>query len=83
MFVAQLSTDTNTNAQIVANFKQGIDGASIDFERFVDVATFTGIEKLRMVEHVQAGKKTLRFSWLSLRDLTEITNKSMIEEQIT
>ncbi len=51
-FVAQLSTDANTNAQVVANFKQGQEGAALELGRFVETSTFTGIGALRAAERI-------------------------------
>ena len=50
MFVAQLSADTNTNLQVIANFRQGTEGGSLELGRFVAAETFRSIEHLRASE---------------------------------
>lgn len=40
MFVAQLSADTNTNLQVISNFRQGTEGGSLELGRFVEPDSF-------------------------------------------
>ena len=51
MFAAQLSADTNTNREIIHNFQQKIEGASVELGRFVACESFTGITAIRTAEN--------------------------------
>jgi len=74
MFVAQLSTDANTNLQIIENFKQGKEGASLELGRFVDVSTFTGVDALRTFEHLEQAERRFGYPAVRLEELaTAIT----------
>ena len=74
MFVAQLSTDANTNLQIIENFQQGQEGASLELGRFVDISTFTGIDALRTSERLEQAKRRFGYPAVRLEDLaTAIT----------
>jgi hypothetical protein len=53
MFVAQLSTDAKTNLQIVANFKNGQEGGRLELGRFVESASFKGLDSIRVTEKFQ------------------------------
>jgi len=57
MFVAQLSADTNTNLQVIANFRQGTEGGSLELGRFVTADTFRSIEHLRASEAMTSAEK--------------------------
>ena len=50
MFVAQLSADTNTNLQVIENFRQGTEGGSLELGRFFDPASFQSIDHIRASE---------------------------------
>ena len=50
MFVAQLTGDDNTNAEIVGNFKNAREGGSLGLGRLVDPLTFSGLEAIRFAE---------------------------------
>jgi hypothetical protein len=69
VFVAQLSTDANTNLQVIENFEQGLEGASLEFGRFVDITTFTGIDVLRTFERLVQAKRRFGYPAVRLEDL--------------
>ncbi|MDQ3668388.1 MAG: hypothetical protein M3410_17800 [Acidobacteriota bacterium] len=60
MFVAQLSADTNTNDQIIDNFKHGREGGTLELGRIVDAQSFTSLESIRTAERFAAAEQ--RFS---------------------
>jgi hypothetical protein len=72
MFVAQLSADTNTNRQIVANYRQGIEGGSTELGRFVTTDTFRSIESLRASEAMTTAEKRLGVQASSLAELGDV-----------
>jgi len=53
MFVGQLTSDTQNNLQVIQNLKQGKEGGTLDLGRFVDIASFTGIDAIRTAERFQ------------------------------
>ena len=58
MFVAQLSSDANTNSQIITNLREGKEGGTLDLGRLVDPFSFTGLHQIRMEERLdQVGKQ--------------------------
>ncbi len=65
MFVAQLSSDTNTNLQVIANFRQGTEGGSLELGRFVDPKSFRSIGHIRSAEMFALAER--RFGAPSLR----------------
>lgn len=69
MFVAQLSTENNTNTQIIENFKKGQEGASLQMGCFVDVSTFTGIDALLTSERLKQMDSRFGYPTVSLGDL--------------
>src|SRR5439155_22414718 len=52
MFLAELSTDSNTNKQIVENLKLGKEGGALELGRYVDSGSFFVFDLLRMVERL-------------------------------
>ena len=50
LFIAQLSSDPNTNLQILSNLEQSTEGGSLELGRFVDPLSFVGLDLMRMVE---------------------------------
>ena len=72
MFAAQLSADPNTNTQIIANLRQGIEGGSIELGRFVDPASFRGIEHLRALEATRAAERRFGVQATKLADLVDV-----------
>ena len=65
MFVGQLSNDTNTNTQVVENFKQGKEAESLDLGRFVDPLTYKSLEVIRRADRFK--KKQEQFGSPVLR----------------
>lgn len=74
MFVAQLSTDSNTNLQIVSNLKEGNEGGTLDLGRFVDPLSFTGLDSLRTAERFQSAERKFDAPALRLEDLATEVN---------
>jgi hypothetical protein len=56
MFVAQLSSDSNTNLQIITNLQEGVEGGTLELGRFVDPLSFFGLDLLRMVERFKQAR---------------------------
>ena len=75
MFVAQLSADTNTNLQIIANFQQGIEGGALELGHFVDADTFRGIEHLRASEKMKIAEKRFGGQASSLAELGDVKSE--------
>ena len=74
MFVAQLSSDANTNLQIISNFKQATEGGALELGRFVDPLSFTGLDSIRTAERFQAAERKFEAPALRLEELaTAIT----------
>ena len=70
MFVAQLSTDTGTNDQIIANLRQGEEGGTLELGRFVAPKSFTGLGPIRAEERFsqalrQSGARAVRLGDLA------------------
>jgi len=72
MFVAQLSTDPNTNLQVIANFRQGTEGGSLELGRFVTTEAFRGIEYLRASEAMTAAEKRFGVQASKLAELGDV-----------
>jgi len=72
MFVAQLSTDTNTNLQIIGNFKENVEGASLELGQFVEPSGFKSIEYLRSVDALSLAEKRFGFQAVNLAGLAEL-----------
>ena len=75
MFVAQLSADTNTNTQVIANFRQGTEGGSLELGRFVAADTFRSIEHLRFSEVTTAAEKRFGFQASKLAELGDVKSE--------
>ncbi|HMS07868.1 MAG TPA: hypothetical protein PKE66_00110 [Pyrinomonadaceae bacterium] len=71
VFVAQLSADTNTNLQIIANFREGTDGSSVELGRFVENESFRGIDYLRASEAIAVAEKRLGIQASNLSELVD------------
>lgn len=67
MFVAQLSADTNTNSQVISNFRQGLEGGSLELGRLVTADTFQSIDHLRASDAMTALKNASAFQPQILR----------------
>ncbi|MFN0076933.1 MAG: hypothetical protein ACKVY0_10690 [Prosthecobacter sp.] len=72
MFVAQLSADMNTNLQVIANFRQGTEGGSLELGRFVAADTFRSFEYLRASEAMTAAEKRFGIQASNLAELGDV-----------
>lgn len=72
MFVAQLSADTNTNLQVIANFRQATEGSSLELGRFVEAESFRSIEHLRFSEAMAAAEKRFGGQASNLAELGDV-----------
>lgn len=72
MFVAQLSADPNTNLQVIANFRQGTEGGSLELGRFVTTEAFRGIEHLRASEAMTAAERRFGVQASNLAELGDV-----------
>jgi hypothetical protein len=74
MFVAQLSSDTNTNVQVIENFRQGKEGATPELGRFTETLAFTGMDAVRTGERLAEAERRFGSPALRLENLaTAIT----------
>ena len=69
MFVAEVSTDSDTNKQIVENLKLGKEGGALELGRYVDSGSFFGFDLLRMVERLKRARDRFGFPATSLEEL--------------
>jgi hypothetical protein len=74
MFVAQLSSDTNTNIQIVSNLAEGKEGGALELGRFVEPLSFTGLNAIRTEEHFQTAEREYGAPALRLENLATAIN---------
>jgi hypothetical protein len=74
MFVAQLSTDAKTNLQIVANFKNGREGGRLELGRFVEPASFKGLDSIRVTEKFQQAERQFGAAALRLGEFATAIN---------
>lgn len=72
MFVAQLSSDSSTNFQILSNLKNGKDGSLLELGRFVDVQSFKGLDAIRVQERFEKFKTQFGAPDLPLGELATI-----------
>jgi len=72
MFVAQLSSDTNTNLQIIGNFQQQTEGGSVELGRFVDPASFRSIDHLRALVALEFAEIRFGIQASNLAELSDI-----------
>jgi len=72
MFVGQLSADSNTNQQVIANFRQGTEGGSLELGRFVSVETFRSFEHLRASEAMSAAENRFGVQASNLAELGDV-----------
>lgn len=74
MFVAQLSSDHNTNLQILSNFKGASEGGSLELGRFVRPDSFKGLNSIRSAERFEQAAQHFGTQAVRLGDLaTTIT----------
>ncbi len=74
MFVGQLSTDPNTNSQILANFADGVEGGTVELGRYVDALEFRTIDSLRAGVYFESASKQIGFPAVVLEDLATAIN---------
>ncbi len=72
MFVGQLSVDTNTNLQVIENFRQGREGGSLELGRFVSPDSFRGFDHIRASEAIKSAEKQFGIQSSSLAELGDI-----------
>jgi len=70
MFIAQISTDQNTNNEIISNFKNKVEGSKLELGRFVVPLSFPGIESLKIEERFQQKKQQFGAPEIKLGDLS-------------
>lgn len=71
MFVAQLSQDTHTNRQIVANLRDGKADGVLELGRFVAPESFRGFESLRLIEQLRQAEHRFQAPAVRLGELAE------------
>lgn len=69
IFVGQLTTDPESNYQLLASLRSGIDGTSMDLGRFVSAESFVGIEALRTAELFSDAEQRFGYPGVHLIDL--------------
>lgn len=74
MFVAQLSSDPNTNSQILANFANRMKGGAVELGRYVDVQKFRSIDSLRAGDYFESASMQIGFPAVVLEDLANAIN---------
>jgi len=74
MFVAQLSSDQNTNALILENFTKGEEGGAVELGRYVDALEFRGIDSLRAGDYFESASKQIGFPSVALENLATKIN---------
>ena len=74
MFVARLSTDANTNSQIISNLREGKEGGTLELGRFIDTQSFRGLAFIRTTERLQAAEQKSGASSVLLGDLATKIN---------
>lgn len=74
MFVAQLSSDPNTNSQILANFANEVEGGAVELGRYVDALEFRSIDSLRAGDYFESASKQIGFPAVVLEDLASAIN---------
>ena len=79
-FVAQLSNDQNTNAQILSNFRNGEEGGSVELGRYVEVREFRGIDSLRAGDYLANASKQIGFPAVTLEELSTAINLGRYSE---
>lgn len=74
MFIAQLSSNSNTNLQILYNLKNGKEGNLLELGRFVDVQSFKGLDAIRIQEKLKKSESQFGKPALSLETLATKIN---------
>ena len=74
MFVAQLTSEANTNAQIITNYKEGKEGGALELGRFVDPLSFKGMDAIRTAERFEQAESQFGAPAVSLQELSTAIN---------
>lgn len=74
MFVAQLSSDSYTNRQVLSNLTNGKEGGSLELGRFVDPLSFRGLDIIRVQERFGQAKRLFGASAVPLEELATVIN---------
>jgi hypothetical protein len=80
MFVAQLSSDTKANSQIISNLREGKEGGTLELGRFVDAQLFRGLDDIRTAERFEAAVRKFGAPSVLLGDLATGVNLGRHEE---
>jgi hypothetical protein len=83
MFVAKLSTDINTNLQIIRNLQQKTVGGSLELGRFVAPESFRSIEYLRAVETFTIAEKRFGAPSVRIEELAVAINLGRFGDNFT
>lgn len=74
MFVAQLSSDSNMNLQVISNFINGEEGGSLELGRFVDQLSFKGLDMIRLQERFEQAESLFGAPSVHMKDLASVIN---------
>ena len=74
MFVAQLTNDSNTNSQILANLSNGVEGGAVELGRYVDALEFRSVDSLTARDYIEAERKRMGFPEVVLEELATTIN---------
>jgi len=74
VFVAQLSNESRTNAEILANLKAGKDTDSIELGRLIDARSFNGLESIRLADRLDEARRTFGFPAHNLGEFATCVN---------
>lgn len=74
MFVAQLSSNSKTNLQIISNFHHAMAGDSLDLGRFVAPQSFKGLDAIRTAEKLELAEKRFGAQTVKLEELATTIN---------
>ncbi|MCK9420535.1 MAG: hypothetical protein M0R70_14280 [Nitrospirae bacterium] len=74
MFVAQLSSDSNMNRQVLSNLAKGEEGGSLELGRFVDPLSFRGLDLIRVQERFDQAERLFGASAIPLEELATVIN---------
>jgi hypothetical protein len=74
MFVAQLSSDSNANRQVLSNLAKGEEGGSLELGRFVDPLSFRGLHIIRVQERFEQAEQLFGAPAVPLEKLATVIN---------
>ncbi|MFH1931749.1 MAG: hypothetical protein ABIN18_09205 [Pseudomonadota bacterium] len=80
MFIAQLSSDSNTNRHVLSNLTNGEEGGSLELGRFVDPLSFRGLDIIRVQERFEQAKHLFGTSAVPLEELATVINLGRFSE---